>query len=66
MCPSEAYNELSNVYLNAFNESFPLVEISSNIKQQKNEPWYIPGLRVSSKTKAKLFMKKYQHLLNLT
>ena len=57
MCPNEAYNEFSNLYLNAFNESFPIVEMSSKTKQ-KNEPWYTPGLRESSKTKAKLFQKK--------
>ena len=58
MCSSEAYNEFSNLYLNSFNESFPIVEISSKIKRQKNEPWFTPGLRESSKTKAKLFQKK--------
>ena len=35
MCPNDAYNELLNLYLNAFNESFPIVEISSKIKQPK-------------------------------
>jgi len=58
MCPSDAYSELLNLNLKVFNESFPMVEISSKTKQPKNEPWCTSGLRVSSKTKAKLLLKK--------
>jgi len=58
MCPNDTYNELLNLYLNDFNESFPIIEISSKTKQPKHEPWYTPGLRLSSKTKAKLLLKK--------
>ena len=58
MCPDEAYNGLMNLYINVFNESFPIVEIQPKNKHLKNEPWFTSGLRQSSKTKAKLFSKK--------
>jgi len=33
-------------------------QLLSKTKQPKNEPWYTPGLRWSSKTKAKLLFKR--------
>ena len=46
------------LYINAFNISFPAVEVTSKNKHLKREPWITLGLIKSSKTKAKLFAKK--------
>jgi len=58
MCPNQAYNEFMNLYSDAFNTSFPIVDIKTKNKHMKREPWFTSGLLESSKTKAKLFSKK--------
>ncbi len=58
MCPDEAYHEFMNIYVEAFNTSFPIIEIPSKTAYLKREPWFTSGLIESSKTKAKLFSKK--------
>ncbi len=58
MCPNEAYNEFMNLYGDAFNTSFPIIETPNKPAYLKREPWFTTGLIESSKTKAKLFSKK--------
>jgi len=65
MCPNDAYNELLNLYLDAFNESFPIVEISSKIKQQNMNHGTHLVLDCFRKKKAELLLNNYQYLLNI-
>jgi hypothetical protein len=57
-CPNEAYNIFIQLYLTAFDKSFPLRNVKSNKKIIKKEPWMTTGLLTSSRTKAKFLMKK--------
>ncbi len=56
------------LYIDAFNISFPMVEIQFKNEYIKREPWFTQGLIKSAKTKAKLFSKKMskpsEHNLN--
>ncbi len=56
--PDKAYNQFMNLYVDAFNTSFPIIEIRYKTAYLKREPWFTSGLIELSKTKAKLFSKK--------
>ncbi len=57
-CPNAAYNDFLQLYLSAFERSFPLREINLRSKHTKREPWFTPGLLNSSVKKAELLSKK--------
>ena len=57
-CPNKAYNTFVQLYMTAFDQSFPLRIVKANTKFIKREPWMTPGLLNSSRTKAKLLTKK--------
>ncbi len=57
-CPDKAHNEFMNLYIDAFNTSFPIIEIPCKTAYLKREPWCTSGLIELSKTKAKLLSKK--------
>ena len=57
-CPDEAYSKFMELYLDYFNESFPLCEFKPNSNNLKREPWFNDDLLVSAKLKNKLYSKK--------
>ena len=57
-CPNIAYDTFLKLYLNAFDEAFPLKDINVRSKYIKREPWFTSGLLKSSKTKSKLLSIK--------
>ena len=57
-CPNKAYNTFVQLYMTAFDQSFPLRNVKANKKFIKRKPWMTPGLLNSSRTKAKLLTKK--------
>ena len=67
MCPNEAYNELLNLYLNAFNESFPIAlkyHLKSNSKKINRGTHLV--LECLRKQRLNCSLKNYQYLLNIT
>ena len=57
-CPNIACDTFLKLYLNAFDEAFPLKDIKVRAKYIKREPWFTSGLLKSSKTKSKLLSIK--------
>ena len=60
-CPNIAYDTFLELYLNAFDESFPLKDVNVRSKYIKREPWFTSGLLKSSKTKSKLLSIKLRY-----
>ena len=54
----ETFRRKLELYLNAFDASFPLKDINVRSKYIKREPWFTSGLLKSSKTKSKLLSIK--------
>ena len=59
-CHNLAYSEFIKLYTLAFEQSFPLRDVTKN-NNVKREPWFTIGLLVSSRKKSKLFSKKVRH-----
>ena len=58
---NEAYNIFIDVVLAHFKSSFPLKLVSLNKSRSYAQPWITKGLRISSKTKNKLYHKQHTH-----
>ena len=56
-CPNLAYSELIQLYMLAFEPSFPLRDASKN-NNVKREPWSTIGLLVSSRNKIQTIFQK--------
>jgi len=58
LCPNEAYGEFIKLYKHAFETCFPLRTCKINNKTLKRGPWVTTGILISSKQKAKFFVRK--------
>ena len=56
-CVNASYNKFMELYMDAYNASFPL---QNKNKYRKQSPWITKGLIYSSITKSKLLRKKLQ------
>jgi len=59
LCPNEAYGEFIKLYKHAFETCFHLRTCKINDKVLKRESWVTRGILISSKQKAKRFVKKF-------
>jgi len=57
-CPNEAYDKFHDLYIQCFNQSFPLRKLKVGEKAIKRSPWMTLGLMTSSRNKSKLYTKK--------
>ena len=63
-CASTAYDGFLDIYLTAYEQAFPLKQITLTRKYLKRSPWITKGLVKSSITKSRLLKQKLKHPTN--